>query len=110
MSVESPNGMNTGAVVDSLISGGCVIKGAQVKHSVLSSNVRIENSASIQDSILMEGVVVGEHAQIKNAIIDKEVVIPPKAKIGYDAALDKKRFAMTTSGIVIVAKKASLNE
>lgn len=108
MSVESPSGINTGSIVDSLISGGCVIRGAEIKRSVLSSNVRIENRASIQDSILMEGVIVGESAQIKNAIIDKEVVIPPKSKIGYNLELDKKRFAVTTSGIVIVAKKASL--
>ena len=85
-----------------------MIKGAQLRRSVLSSNVRIENQASIQDSILMEGVVVGESAQIKNAIIDKEVVIPPRSKIGFNLELDKKRFAVTTSGIVIVAKKASL--
>ncbi len=108
MSIETQKGMNPGAIVDSLISGGCVIKGSEIRRSILSSNVRIENQASVQDSVIMESVVVGEFAQIKNAIIDKEVVVPPKTKIGYDLELDRKRFAVTTSGIVIVAKKASL--
>jgi glucose-1-phosphate adenylyltransferase len=56
----------------------------------------------------MEGVVVGAGSQIKNAIIDKQVIIPPGEKIGYDLDLDRKRFAVTTSGIVIVAKKTAI--
>ena len=56
----------------------------------------------------MEGVVVGENAKIKNTIIDKQVTIPPNSKIGYDAELDKKHFDMTTSGVVIVAKKTAI--
>jgi glucose-1-phosphate adenylyltransferase len=93
------------SAVDSLISGGCIINGGRVVRSVLSSSVRIEPNADVCESILMEGVVVSEGAKIKNAIIDKEVVIPANEKIGYDLALDRKRFAVTTSGIVIVPKK-----
>ena len=53
-------------------------------------------------------LILKEYSKIKNAIVDKEVVIPPHSEIGYDLELDKKRFDVTTSGIVIVAKKASL--
>ncbi len=108
LSVLEGEKVNSGLVVDSLISGGCVIKGAQVIRAVLSSNIYIDKNAFISDSVLMEGVFVGAHAKIKNAIIDKEVVIPPHAEIGYDLELDKKRFAVTTSGIVIVPKKAAV--
>ncbi len=101
-------GDHPGAIVNSIVSGGCVFEGAQVNHSVLSSNVYIKNKARVSGSVLMEGVVVGEGAQIQNAIIDKQVVIPPQVKIGFDPSLDHQRFALTTSGIVIVAKKTSL--
>ena len=110
VSMDQQGVVNPGAIVDSLISGGCVMKGAEVVRSVLSSNVSIENNASITDSILMEGVIVGAHAQIKNAIIDKQVIIPAHAQIGYDLELERKRFAVTTSGIVIVAKKTSVKD
>ena len=56
----------------------------------------------------MEGVTVGKNAKVRNAIIDKEVVIPDGTAIGYDLNVDKKRFTLTTSGIVIVAKKSSV--
>jgi glucose-1-phosphate adenylyltransferase len=101
------NESQAGSIVNSVISGGCVIEG-QVERSVLSSNVYIKTQAKVNNSVLMEGVVVGEGAQIQNAIIDKEVVIPPKSKIGFDPAADRQRFVLTTSGIVIVAKKTSL--
>ena len=97
-----------GAVVDSMVSGGCIIEGAHVERSVLSSNVKIGDNARVKNSVIMESVTVGEGAQIQNAIIDKEVVIPPHSRIGYDPKLDAQRFVLTTSGIVIVPKKTSV--
>ncbi len=103
------NGAETpGAIFDSLLGGGCFINGAKVRSSVLSTNVRIEKHASVLNSVVMSDVVIGEHSKIQNAIIDKEVVIPAHASIGYDLELDRKRFDVTTSGIVIVAKKSAV--
>lgn len=98
-------GKSAGAIIDSMVSGGCEIEGAHVEKSVLSSNVSIGAGAEIKNSILMEGVKVGKGAKIKNAILDKEVVVPAKTKIGYDLNADRKKFVLTTSGIVIVPKK-----
>jgi glucose-1-phosphate adenylyltransferase len=98
----------SGTVVDSIIAPGCVIEGGKVESSVLSPLVTVRKHALVQDSVLMEGVVVGAGSQIKNAIIDKQVMIPPGEKIGYDLSLDRKRFAVTTSGIVIVAKRTAI--
>ncbi len=110
--VQNADGGNgaavAGVVFDSLIAGGCFINGAQVRSSVLSPNVRVEKYASVVNSVVMGDVVIGEHAKIQNAIIDKEVVIPAHASIGYDLDLDRKRFDVTTSGIVIVAKKSAV--
>ena len=93
-----------GLVLDSIVSGGCIISGGKVIHSILSPNVRIDSFTEISDSILMEGVNVARYAKIKRAIIDKDVNIPEGMVIGYDLAEDKKRFFVTESGIVVVAK------
>jgi len=97
-----------GSLVNSMVAGGCVIDGGLVERSILSSNVKIHDKAHIKNSIIMEGVTIGAGARIRNAIIDKEVIIPSKSSIGYDLKLDKKRFVLTASGIVIVAKKSSV--
>ncbi|MCK9604415.1 MAG: glucose-1-phosphate adenylyltransferase, partial [Candidatus Omnitrophica bacterium] len=93
-----------GLVLDSIVSGGCVISGGRVQRSILSPNVRINSFSEVYDSILMEGVNVGRYAKIKRAIIDKDVNIPQGIVIGYDKEADKKRFYVSESGIVIVAK------
>lgn len=93
-----------GLALDSLVSGGCIISGGQVKRSILSQNVRINSYSQVHDSILMEGVNIGRYANIKRTIIDKDVVIPEGLVIGYDIEEDKKRFHVTESGIVVVAK------
>ena len=99
-----------GLALDSLVSGGCIISGGQVKRSILSPNVRINSYSTVTESILMEGVNVGRYAKIKRSIIDKDVNIPPGAVIGYDLNEDKKRFFVTESGIVVVAKKTEIRE
>lgn len=98
-----------GLIANSFVSGGCIIKGAQIRQSILSPNVRVENGAQVSDSILMSGVVVGRGARIRNAIIDKDVIIPDHAEIGYHLEQDRKRFAVTTSGIVIAPKRTSFD-
>jgi glucose-1-phosphate adenylyltransferase len=47
---------------------------------------------------------MARYAKIKRAIIDKDVSIPQGMVIGYDLEEDKKRFHVTESGIVVVAK------
>jgi len=93
-----------GLVLDSIISMGCIVSGGRVQRSILSPNVRVNSYSQVHDSILMEGVNVGRHAKIKKAIIDKDVSIPQGMVIGYDPVEDKKKFHVTESGIVVVAK------
>lgn len=97
-------GGRLGAALDSLVSDGCIVSGGRVQRSILSPNVRINSYSRVYDSILMEGVNVGRHAKVKRAIIDKDVNIPQNMEIGYNLNEDKKRFTVTPSGIVVVAK------
>jgi glucose-1-phosphate adenylyltransferase len=93
-----------GLVLDSIVSGGCIISGGRVQRSILSPNVRINSYSQVYDSILMEGVNVSRYAKIRRAIIDKDVDIPQGMVIGYDPKEDRKRFYVSESGIVVVAK------
>jgi glucose-1-phosphate adenylyltransferase len=93
-----------GLLLDSIVSGGCVVSGGKVQRSILSPNVRVNSFSEVYDSILMEGVNVSRYAKIKRAIIDKDVNIPQGVVIGYDLAEDKKKFFVSDSGIVVVAK------
>ncbi len=98
------DGKRVGVAYDSMVSGGCVISGGKIERSVLSPNVRVNSYSRVEDSIIMEGVDIGRNAKIRRAIIDKDVTIPQGTEIGYDPEEDRKRFTVTESGLVVVAK------
>lgn len=94
---------NEGICVNSIVSGGTVIAGGGVSHSVLGNRVFIDDSAMVEDSIMFHGVTVGEGAQVRRAICDRDVHIPPGEKIGIDLDKDAKRFPVTPDGVVVIA-------
>ncbi|MBN1444638.1 MAG: glucose-1-phosphate adenylyltransferase [Candidatus Omnitrophica bacterium] len=93
------------SVTDSMISGGCIISGARIFHSVLSVNVRAHSYSEITDSIIFENVNIGRHSKIRRAIIDKNVDVPPYTEIGYNLEADRKRFYVSDNGITAIPKK-----
>lgn len=91
-----------GMAVDSMVSGGCIISGATVKHSLLFSNVVVEAYSIITDSVVLPDVKVGEHCKIHKAIIDRGCKIPAGTIIGFDVEEDRKRFHVSEGGVVLV--------
>jgi glucose-1-phosphate adenylyltransferase len=93
-----------GQLTNSLVSGGTVIAGGTVRHSILFARAHVEVDAVVEDSILFEGVRVGAGAKLRRCIVDKNVQIPASERIGCDAASDAARFTVSEGGIVVVPK------
>ena len=91
-----------GTAVDSMVSGGCVISGAQVKHSLLFSNVRVDSYASLEHAVVLPDALIERSCRIRNAVIDKGCCIPEGTVIGEDAAADAERFYVSPGGVVLV--------
>ncbi len=88
--------------VDSMVSGGCIIKGATILRSLLFSNVIANDSVLIEDSVILPDVKIGANSVIKKAVIDKGCVIPEGTEIGVDLEKDQQRFQLIKDGIVLV--------
>ncbi|EOW2076292.1 glucose-1-phosphate adenylyltransferase [Vibrio mimicus] len=99
--VSSATG-NEGIFINSIIANGVINSGGSVQHSIISSNVRINDSALIVDSILFDDVEVGEGCKLMHCIIDKHVKIPPNTEIGLNPIEDSKRFHISERGVVVV--------
>ena len=91
-----------GMAVDSMVSGGCIISGAQVRHSLLFSNVKINSFSTLEDAVILPQVEIGRHCHIKRAVIDRGCQIPEGMVIGVDPKEDAKRFHVTSGGITLV--------
>jgi glucose-1-phosphate adenylyltransferase len=92
-----------GQAIDSMVSGGCVISGASVRHSLVFSNVRIEARTRLSDSVVLPDVKVGPGCDIHRAILDRGCEIPEGTVIGRDHDADRARgFRVTPGGVVLV--------
>ena len=91
-----------GQALDSMVSGGCVISGSTVRHSLLFSNVRVNSYSTVQDSIVLPQVNIARHCRITKAIIEKGCEIPEGMVIGENRADDEKRFLVSADGVVLV--------
>ncbi|MCL2874632.1 MAG: glucose-1-phosphate adenylyltransferase [Defluviitaleaceae bacterium] len=66
----------------SIVSEGCEIYGSVV-HSILGTEVFVDEGAVIKDSIIMDKCHIGKGAVIDRAIIDSEAVIGENVTIGF---------------------------
>lgn len=91
-----------GMAVDSMVSGGCIISGATVHHSLLFSNVCVESYSEVDDSVILPNVTIKPHCRIRKAVVDKGCIIPEGTVIGEDPVADAERFDVSEKGIVLV--------
>ncbi|MFC5630441.1 MULTISPECIES: glucose-1-phosphate adenylyltransferase [Streptococcus] len=71
---------DTANVKDSLVVDGCFVAG-DVDHSILSTNVKVEEGAVVKDSFIMSGVTIKAGAKITRAIIGEGAVISENVEI-----------------------------
>jgi glucose-1-phosphate adenylyltransferase len=91
-----------GMAVDSMVSGGCLISGATVRHSLLFSNVRVKSYTVLEDVVALPNVRIGRNCRIKHAVIDKGCEIPDGMIIGENNHEDEARFHISPRGVVLV--------
>jgi glucose-1-phosphate adenylyltransferase len=95
-----------GSAVDSMVSGGCIISGAEIRRSLLFSNVRVNSFTKVKDSVILPDVNIGRHCKITKAILDKGCIIEPNTVIGENLEEDAKRFYVSPGGVVLVTPEA----
>jgi glucose-1-phosphate adenylyltransferase len=91
-----------GMAVDSLVSGGCIISGSEVRRSVLFSNVRVQNYCEIEDCVILPNVEIGNNVTLRRVIVDKRCRLPDGLKAGVDPEADRKHFHVTDRGVTVI--------
>lgn len=91
-----------GMAVDSMVSGGCIISGSTVRHSLLFSNVKVHSYSYIKDTVVLPNVEIERDCRIRKAVIDKGCRVPPGTVIGENREEDAKRFYVSPGGVVLV--------
>jgi len=91
-----------GMAVDSMVSGGCIISGASVKHSLLFSGVTVHSYSALEDCVVLPDAEIGEHCRLRKVVIDSDCVIPEGTNIGYDTKADAEKYYVSPGGVTLV--------
>ncbi|MEM9230943.1 MAG: glucose-1-phosphate adenylyltransferase [Pseudomonadota bacterium] len=98
-----------GSAVSSMVSGGCIISGTEVRNSLLFTGVHTNSFAVLDRVVALPYVVIHRRARLTNAVIDRGVVIPEGLTVGEDMAEDRKWFRVTENGVVLITSEMIAN-
>ena len=94
-----------GMAMNSIVSGGCIVSGAQVKRSLLFSDVYVDNHSELEECVVLPQAKVGKNCKIRKAIIDRSCEIPDGMVIGHDPEQDAANgFRVSKQGVVLVTR------
>ncbi|TCS66505.1 glucose-1-phosphate adenylyltransferase [Primorskyibacter sedentarius] len=93
-----------GNAVSSLISGGCIVSGSEVRNSLLFTGVRTHSYSSLEKVVALPYTQVNRNARLTNVVLDHGVEIPAGLVIGEDPQEDGKWFRVSEGGVVLVTK------
>jgi glucose-1-phosphate adenylyltransferase len=96
------NDERRGMLLDSSVAGGCIVSGATVRRSLLSSSVRVNSWSLVEDSVVLPNVNIGRHAVVRRAVIDRYCQLPEGIRIGVDLEDDRRRYHVTPNRVVLV--------
>jgi glucose-1-phosphate adenylyltransferase len=93
-----------GTAVSSLVSGDCIISGSALRKSLLFTGVRANSFSSLEEAVVLPDCIIGRSATLRKVVIDRGVKIPEGLSVGFDPALDAKRFRRSEGGVCLITQ------
>jgi glucose-1-phosphate adenylyltransferase len=93
-----------GSAVSSLVSGDCIVSGANIHRSLLFTGVRANSYSSLEEAVVLPHCQISRGARLKRVVLDRGVVIPPGLVVGEDVELDASRFRRTAGGVCLITQ------
>ena len=93
-----------GQAISSLVSGGCIVSGSEVRQSLLFTGVHAHSYTCIHRAVVLPYVQIGRHARLSQVVIDRGVVIPEGLVVGENPEHDAARFRRSPRGICLITQ------
>ena len=93
-----------GTAVSSLVSGGCIVSGTEIRNSLLFTMVHTNSYSVLDHVVALPYVNVARHARLTKCVIDRGVRIPTGLVVGEDPEEDAKWFRVTEQGITLITQ------
>jgi glucose-1-phosphate adenylyltransferase len=93
-----------GMAVSSLVSGGCIISGANLNRTVLFTGVRVNSYSTLDHAVILPYVEIGRSVHLRNVVVDRGVHIPEGLIVGENPDFDAQRFRRTGQGVCLITQ------
>mgnify|MGYP001450531638 CR=1 FL=1 len=93
-----------GVAISSMVSGGCIISGTEVRNSLLFTEVHTNSYAVLDHAVVLPYVTVNRNARLRKVVIDRGVIIPDGLVVGEDPIEDAKWFRVTAKGTTLITQ------
>jgi glucose-1-phosphate adenylyltransferase len=93
-----------GIGISSLVSGGCIVSGSTLRHSLLFTGVHLHSYGHVENAVVLPYVEIGRHARLTDVIVDAGVKIPAGLVVGEDPEVDAARFRRTERGVCLITQ------
>jgi glucose-1-phosphate adenylyltransferase len=93
-----------GMAISSMVSGGCIISGTEVRNSLLFTQVHTNSYSVLDQAVVLPYVTVDRNARLRKVVIDAGVNIPEGLVVGEDPVQDAKFFRVTEKGTTLITQ------
>ncbi len=93
-----------GAAVSSLVSGDCIVSGATLHRTLLSTGCRVNSWSHLDGAVVLPECTIGRRASLTKVVIDRGVKIPEGLVVGQDPIDDARRFRRTEKGVCLITQ------
>lgn len=93
-----------GVAISSMVSGGCIISGTEIRNSLLFTHVQTNSYAILDHAVVLPYVTVHRHARLRNVVIDRGVTIPEGLVVGEDPQDDARWFRVSDRGVTLITQ------
>ncbi|PRY92988.1 glucose-1-phosphate adenylyltransferase [Hasllibacter halocynthiae] len=93
-----------GLAISSMVAGGCIVSGTEVRNSVLFTMVNTNSYAQLHESVLLPYVNVARSARLTRCVVDSGVRIPEGIVVGEDPEEDARWFRVSEGGVTLITQ------
>jgi len=93
-----------GSAVNSLVSGDCIVSGAALNRTLLSTGSRVHSFSELSEAVVLPYCTVNRGARLKKVVVDRGVQIPEGLVVGEDPTFDSHWFRRTENGVTLITQ------
>ena len=94
-----------GSAISSMVSGGCIISGTEVRNSLLFTLAHTHSYSVLDHAVVLPYAVINRHARLRKVVIDRGVIIPEGLVVGEDPKEDARWFRVSEGGVTLVTQE-----